>query len=146
MNSNYTTSSTENELPYVLGAGSVRRIAREIADYLIAEARAVDGPVAWVTGSLDEPPLREFPGAERVWNAENNDDGGLFTWLSELIEDHLSDASVILGPPGHNKLYVVDLRRWEFSPGEATGDDPGDEWKPVDLNWAGCGFTRETGS
>ena len=38
-----------------------------------------------------------------------------FAWLVELVEGHLSDASVALECPEYdNALYAVDLARFEY--------------------------------
>lgn len=117
--------------PYVLGDGTVRRIAQEIADSIIADARNVHGPVVWVTGNSYMPPLRSFPGASYVYDAENNGDGELFAVLLEELERLLSAADVALEYPDYdNALYAVDLRRWQYKE-DPTGDDLNDEWEAI---------------
>ena len=64
-------------LPYVLGEGTVRRLARELADSIISDARTVHGPVVWLTGNACVPPIRSFLAAEYVYNADNIRDGEL---------------------------------------------------------------------
>ncbi|HZZ17163.1 MAG TPA: hypothetical protein VFE08_14510 [Candidatus Sulfotelmatobacter sp.] len=127
-------------LPYILGNARVREIAREIADGIISDARTQPGPVVWITGNSYMPPLRSIAQAEYVYNAENNDDGELFAFLVELIEDHLSAANVAMESPEYdNALYVVDLKRWQYRDdddvhdGTAEYDDLNDEWEPVDI-------------
>lgn len=121
------------ELPYTLGEDTVRKIARRIADSLIANARSLHGPVVWVTGNAYMPPFRDLGEAERVWNADNNRDGGLFAFLVETVEDHLSAASLALeSPEWDNALYVVDLARWQYREDADDAEDLNDEWEPVD--------------
>jgi hypothetical protein len=117
-------------LPYVLGAEMVREIADNIANDIIEDARTVHGPVVWVTGNSYMPPFRSFDMADRVWNAENNDDGELFAFLVETVDSRLQDAHVLLECPEYdNALYVVDLNRWQYRE-DAAGDDLNDEWEP----------------
>lgn len=153
MTSHYTADSNDNpalpatrgysrteELPYVLGNGAVRRMARELADAIISEARTLHGPVVWLTGNAYVPAMRSFPAAERVYLAENNYLGDLFAWFVELVEDHLSAAHVAMEQPDYdNALYAVDLNRWQYREhnGEHHPDfyeswDINDEWEPVD--------------
>lgn len=147
MSSNYTTDSNGNpalpasgfsawnrteELPYVLGNDMVREIANDIANSIIEDARTVHGPVVWLTGNSYVPAFRSFDMAERVWNAENNQDGELFAFLVELVEDLLRAADVAMESPDYdNALYAVDLKRWQYVE-EPTGDDDdlNDEWEP----------------
>ena len=117
----------------------MRRYAREISDALISDARTLHGPVVWVTGNAYVPALRSISLAEEIYQADNNRDGELFAWLVELIEDHLSAASVLMACPEYdNMLYVVDLKRWQARydddvyDGYAAYDDINDEWEPVD--------------
>jgi hypothetical protein len=126
------------ELPYVLGKETVREMARELAGSLIQEARTVHGPVIWVTGNSYMPPMRSFPAAEKVWQADNNSDGELFAWFTELVENALTDASVAMESPDYdNALYVVDLNRWQYKEPQfstpnfpSMPDDYNDEWEP----------------
>lgn len=143
MSSNYTTDSHDNPaklatrsydrtigLPYVMGEGMVREIANDIANSIIEDARTVHGPVVWLTGNSYVPAFRSFDMAERVWNAENNDDGELFEFLVELVEDRLRDADVAMESPDYdNALYAVDLKRWQYVE-DPMGDDINDEWEP----------------
>lgn len=116
-------------LPYVVGNGMVRDIAENIAISIIEDARTVHGPVVWVTGNSYMPPFRSFDMAEHVWNAENNEDGELFEFLVELVEDRLRVAEVALECPDYdNALYAVDLKRWQWK--SDTGDDLNDDWEP----------------
>ena len=124
-----------DKLPVILGGRVVRRIAREIADSIIEDARTEPGPVVWITGNAYVPPLRSIPQAEYVWQAENNEDGELFAWLTEMVEDHLSAASVLLECPDYdNALYAVDLRRWQYRDTDEPVEDLNEEWEPVDPN------------
>ena len=117
------------ELPYVLGEGAVRQMARELADALISDARTLEGPVVWVTGNSYMPPIRSFTDAERVYDADNNRYGELLAWFAEMVEMRLSDANVLMECPDYdNALYVVDLTRYEYDD-SATGDDLNSEWK-----------------
>lgn len=119
------------ELPYVLGNDMVREIANDIATSIIEDARTSTGPVVWVTGNSYVPPFRSFDMAERVWNAENNDDGELFHFLVELVEILLRDADVVLECPDYdNALYAVDLKRWRY-----TGDDDGSDAEDLNDEW-----------
>lgn len=150
MNRNYTTDTYGNgdparpypghpfghrttALPYILGAGRVRELARETADSMIDAARESDTAVTFVTGNAYMPPLRSFPAAERVWNADNNDDVGLWEEFVWEVEDRLSAANVLMqSPDWDNSIYVVDMNRWQYrepGPGE---DDLSDEWEPAD--------------
>lgn len=128
-------SRTES-LPYVLGEGTVRTMAREIADSIISDARTLHGPVIWITGNAYMPPMRAVADAERVYQADNNRDGELWAWFTEMVEAHLSEADVYLGIPDYdNALYVVDLRRWQLSEAAENYDldaidDLNDEWEP----------------
>src|ERR1700751_4104584 len=81
-------------LPYVLGEGTVRRLARELADSIISDARTVHGPVVWLTGNGGVTPIRSFLAAEYVYNADNIRDGELLAWFSELVDGHLQNAEV----------------------------------------------------
>jgi hypothetical protein len=117
----------------------VRKMARELADAIISDARTVHGPVVWITGNSAVPPMREIPAAEYVYQADNNRDGELFAFMVELIEDHLNAASVLLESPEYdNALYVVDLNRWQYRDdddvydGTTEYDDLNDEWEPKD--------------
>lgn len=120
----------------------VRRIAREIANSIISDARnSGPDPIAWITGNSMMPPLRSFDAAEDVWQHAANDDGEAFAWLTELIEGHLSDANVALECPEYdNALYAVDLARFEFVPQSAPDGDEylQDEWSPIET-CAVCG-------
>lgn len=145
MSSNYTADNNGNPaklatrsydrtigLPYVVGEGMVREIATDIASAIIEDARTVHGPVVWLTGNSYVPAFRSFDMAERVWNAENNQDGELFAFLVELVEDLLRAADVAMESPDYdNALYAVDLKRWQYVE-EPTGDDDdlNDEWEP----------------
>jgi len=102
--------------------------ARQIADSIIESARTSgDDPIAWVTGNSYMPPLRSFTLAEIVWQGDL--DGDLFAWLVELIENHLSDASVALECPDYdNAVYAVDLARFEYVE-DADGDTLQSEWR-----------------
>lgn len=145
MSRNYTRDAHDNparpatrgysrtvELPTVLGEGRVREIAGRIADNLIEDARTTHGPVVWVTGNSYMPPFRSFGEAEYVWNADNNRDGELFTFLVEQVESKLQDAHVLMeSPDWDNALYVVDLARWQFrEDGGEDAEDLNDEWEP----------------
>jgi hypothetical protein len=122
----------------------VRKMARELADAIISDARTVHGPVVWVTSNQYMPPMRSFPSAEYVYQADNNRDGELFAFMVELVEDHLNSANVLLESPDYdNALYVVDLNRWQYkerqfstpyfpSVPDDDSDDLNDEWEPVD--------------
>lgn len=110
----------------------IRRIAREISDSIISDARnSGPDPIAWITGNSMMPPLRSFDAAEDVHQHAANEDGEAFAWLTELIESYLSDASVALEYPEHdNALYAVDLARFEYV------EDPDSEtlqadWQPI---------------
>ena len=132
------------ELPYILGEGTVRKMARELADSIISEARTVHGPVVWLTSNAYMPPIRSFPAAERVYNADNNRDGELLVWFGEMVENHLSAANVMMEAPDYdNALYAVDLNRWQYkepqfstpnfpSVPDDDSDDINDEWEPRD--------------
>lgn len=121
----------------------IRRIAREIADSVISDARnSGDDPIAWVTGNSYMPPLRSFDAAEDVWQHAANEDGEAFAWLTELIEGYLSDANVAMEcPPWDNALYVVDLARFAYvdrdglalaeDDGEDEGETLQDDWQPI---------------
>lgn len=116
----YTTNwygDIPSDYPRILGNGAVREAAQSIAEGMTEAARTQPGPVVFVTGNSYVPALRSYPQAERVWNAENNADGGLFAFvLGEELERLLSAADVYLGAPDYdNALYVVDLRRWQSS-------------------------------
>jgi hypothetical protein len=102
-------------LPYVLGDGRVWEMAEELAGYIIADVRTVEGPVVWLTGNAYMPPLRSFPIADRVWNAMNNRDGELFAYFAEVLEEKLTEAHVYMGCPDYdNSLWACDLKRWAF--------------------------------
>lgn len=124
--------SRTEALPYVLGADTVRTMAREIADSIISDARTLHGPVIWITGNAYMPPMRAVADAERVWNADNNRDGELWAWFTEMVEAHLSEADVMMECPDYdNALYVVDLRRWQFKDDDGhETDDINDDWEP----------------
>lgn len=128
----YSYRKTE-ELPYTLGNDTVRELARELADSIISDARTVHGPVVWLTGNAYMPPMRSFPAAERVYQADNNRDGELFAWFAEMVEDRLRDAHVAMECPDYdNALYAVDLNRWQYrdyDPRELV-EDINDEWEP----------------
>lgn len=121
-------------LPYALGEGMVRDMAGKLADSIIVAARTDHGPpVVWLTGNNYMPPLRSFPPAERVYQADNNRDGELFAWFAELVEARVAEANVMMECPEYdNALYAVDLSRWQH---KETGDfyetwDINDEWEP----------------
>jgi hypothetical protein len=124
--------STE-ELPYVLGNGTVREYAETVADSIIEEARTEPGPVVWITGNSYMPPLRSITLAERVYQADNNDDGELWAWFTEMVEGRLQAADVAMECPDYdNALYAVDLRRWQYREDTDYSDDLNDEWEPKD--------------
>lgn len=108
----------------------LERTAREIADSITEAARnSGTDPIAWVTGNSYMPPLRSFPAAEAVWQAD--DDGEDFAYLTELVEARLSEASVALECPEHdNALYAVDLRRFEYDE-DPDGETLQADWKPL---------------
>jgi hypothetical protein len=110
----------------------VRRIAREIADSVISDARnSGPDPIAWITGNSMMPPLRSFDTAEDVHQHAANEDGEAFAWLAELIENHLSDANVALEcPEWDNALYAVDLARFEYRESE-DGETLQSDWQPI---------------
>jgi hypothetical protein len=123
-------------LPYVLGDGRVREIAEEIAGSIIQDARNVEGPVVWITGNSYMPPLRSVTQAERVYQADNNHGGELWTYLVETLEALLERANVYLGSPDYdNALYAVDMRRWQWvDPDDPQNNDTDDlnlEWERI---------------
>jgi hypothetical protein len=120
------------ELPVTVGRGTVRRLARDVADQIIVAARTSGAdPIAWVTSNAMMPPLRWFARAEHVWQAANNDDGELWAWFGELTEQHVADANVALECPEYdNMLYAVDLARFEYV-GPADAETLQDDWRPV---------------
>ena len=113
---------------------TVRLYAKAIADSIIADARYVYGPVVWITGNSYMPPMRSIDLAEEVWQSEENNDGELFAWLVEMVEERLDEADVLLECPDYdNALYAVDLRRWQHVE-ESNNDitetwDINDEWE-----------------
>lgn len=124
------------ELPYVLGPGKVRGLARKVARLIAEDARNLHGPVVWITGNSMLPPMREILDAERVYQAENNRDGELFEWFGEMVRDNLAAQDVALECPDYdNALYAVDLRRWQYredGPEDPDSADINDEWEPRD--------------
>lgn len=128
--------------PGPLADGEVRGIAGRLAGSIIADARASDQPVVWITGNSYMPPLRSFTEAERVWNAANNEDGELFAFLVEELERHLNAADVLMESPDcDNALYAVDMRRWQYVEDHA-GDDLNDEWEAQEDYHPATRFTR----
>jgi len=123
-------------LPVILGGGKVRELAREVADAIIEAARHSSVPVAWITSNQYMPPLRDITAAETVWQAANNDDGELWAWFTEMVEDRMSAANVALEcPDWDNALYAVDLNRWQYRdeiPDDEQNSSLNDEWEPVD--------------
>jgi hypothetical protein len=115
----------------IIGHGMAKRIALEIAQDMIAVARASREAVTFVTGNSFMPPLRSYAAADLVWNADNGGgaNGELWETLVEELERILNQAGVYLDRPEYdNALYVVDLARWQYRE-EATGDDLNDEWE-----------------
>jgi hypothetical protein len=108
----------------------IRQIARHIADSMIEDARTSPGPIAWVTSNNMFPALRNYNGAEQVWQLN---DGEGWPFLCEELERLLCDASVYLASPEYdNSLYVVDLARFEvLEDDEITGDSLEDEWRSI---------------
>jgi hypothetical protein len=106
--------------------------ARQVADSIIESARASGAdPIAWVTGNAYMPPLRSFTLAERVYQDGMNHDGEAFAYLTELVEEYLSDAHVYLDCPEYdNALYAVDLARFEYTE-TPDGESLQDDWRPV---------------
>lgn len=135
----YAFGPAAEALPYTLGWGMVKDIARDIAASITSDARTLEGPVVWITGNSYMPPLRSISAAERVWNAANNDDGELWAAFVQEVENRLDDAKVYLSQPDYdNALYAVDLRRWQWKEEvmEGTGDgyseDLNDEWERIE--------------
>lgn len=123
----------------IIGPGMAARIGREITEGMIAEARnSGDTPVVHLTGNNYMPPLRSYPGAEYVWQADNgahsaDEFAGPAVWqaLVDAMESALQDANVYLGTPDYdNALYVVDMNRWQFRDDADTAEDLNDEWEP----------------
>lgn len=113
-------------------------VAGRIAASIIADARAAETPVVFVTGNSYMPPGRWFTEAEQVWNCRVNDDGEAYEALWEEIGRILTDAKVYLGCPEYdNSLYAVDMSRWEHNEDAADDSDTLDgEWRPVPpANW-----------
>lgn len=110
-------------------------LADELAKMIIAEARNLRGPVVWITGNSHVPPLRALAAAERVYKADNNDDGMLWEAFTDLLERRLTDAGVLLDQPcDDNSLFAVDLRRWRYREDIAKSEwlhELNDEWEPV---------------
>lgn len=128
-----STYTRVESLPIIIGYGTVRRYAQYIAESIAEDARSNPGPVVWVTGNSYFPAFRSFSLAERVWDAENNDDGELFAFLVEETERLLSDMNVALESPEYdNALYAVDLSRWQYRDDTEEADDLDDEWEPID--------------
>lgn len=124
-----SSRSGHERIPVVIGGGMVRRLAREVSDEIIAWAQHSTAPVAWVTGNAYMPPLRSFPEAETVWDAANNEDGELFQWFAELVENNMDAANVLLDCPEYdNALYAVDLNRWQYRE-DPDGEDLNGEWE-----------------
>lgn len=129
-----------DRMPYIVGEGRVKAIARKIADSIAYDARTLEGPVVWITGNQYMPPLRSIPDAEYVWNAANNDDGELWSWFYYMVEEHLEAANVALEQPDYdNALYAVDLNRWqhideETIQGETRHNPDFDEWD-INSEW-----------
>lgn len=129
----YGGESFTSTTPYTLSDGKVRGLAGVLAGKIISDTRTLHGPVCWLTGNAYMPPLRSFPEAEEVWNAENNDDGELFEFFASELHDHLDRAFVALECPEYdNSLYSVDLKRWQYKDTDQAFDDLNDEWEPVD--------------
>lgn len=116
----------------------VQRIAREIADSIISDARnSGPDPIAWVTGNAMMPPLRSFDAAEDVWQHAANDDGEAWESLVYRLESLLDAANVALECPEHdNALYAVDLTRFEYAE-SPDGETLQSNWQPVEDPHAG---------
>jgi hypothetical protein len=105
-------------------------IASDIASDMVTTARNSADPVVFVTGNSYMPPLRSYPGAECVWQGDQDSDD--WSYLTELVEDILQDSEVYLGCPDYdNALYVVDLRRFVYAD-NPDADSLSDEWAPID--------------
>lgn len=106
--------------------------ARAVADDIIADARNIHGPVVWVTGNNYMPPMRALPSAEAVWQADNNDDGELWASFTDLVEEYVAKADVLLECcEWDNALFAVDLKRWRHRADFAVNDDINDDWESV---------------
>ncbi|HEY1705496.1 MAG TPA: hypothetical protein VGG75_37905 [Trebonia sp.] len=156
-NRNYSTDYYGEHIggTRIVGHGAARALAKVIASSMTADARASAEPVAWVTGNSYMPPLRSFPEAERVWQADN---GARSSWpalhgaaiwdtLVEEVERLLAAANVYMSVPDYdNAVYCVDMNRWQYREDGATGDDINDEWeeRPV-LHFRGFPPIRGTG-
>lgn len=111
---------------------TIEPVARRIAGSIIEDARALEGPVVWITGNSYMPPGRSIIEAEQVWQSRMNDDGEAYAALWEEVERHLSDGNVILEcPEWDNALYAVDLARWQYREDGESSDDLNGEWEEI---------------
>ena len=111
---------------------TVRDYARQIADDIIGQARESGrDPIVWVTSNRFMPPLRYFTLAERIWQLPHNVQPDAWELLTELVDQHVADASVALEcPDWDNALYAVDLTRWSYEE-SPDGERLQDDWMPT---------------
>lgn len=123
---------TEDELNQI--------IAEDVAS-AIELVRSEPGPIVWLTGNNFMPPLRAWGQAEKVWQADENDEmfGGTFytdrwsIWeqYSDEFEQRLMSADIYLDQPDYdNALYAVDLTRWAYV-GDSDMETLEDEWHAI---------------
>lgn len=105
--------------------------ATQLAESIEKDVRSVHGPVVWQTGNNYFPPIRSFPVAEDVYQADVR--GALWEVFTEALERELNNRDILLECPDYdNALYGVDLRRWrrtEWVSGAV--DDLNDEWELI---------------
>lgn len=119
--------------------------ATEIADSIIADARASAIPVVWVTGNHYLPPARSFTAFEHVYQHPLNDNSEADEFRAGMASEHmweeverlLNKANVTTFVPDHdNAICAVDLARWEFDDSEHnedySEDDINGDWHPKD--------------
>jgi hypothetical protein len=104
--------------------------AKQLASEITADARNTEGPVVWVTGNSYMPPMRSFSAAEEVYQLA---DWGLWELFCDTVDSELSNADVYMASPDYdNALYIVDLKRWEYTETPNpyfNADDLNSEWK-----------------
>lgn len=114
--------------------GDIRGIAGRIAGSIIADARASDRPIAWLTGNSYFPAFRSFAEAEHVWGAQYDRDEEIFPFLVEEVERHLDKAEVFMASPDYdNCLFAVDQKRWTCTfIDHPSVFDMNDEWESIE--------------